>query len=268
MDKQSIIEEFRAIVYRKIEQNEVLEEKIIKIITEKFDKMKKILEQNGVNSDIIDEYLDGNLSMVKVQSRVLCDGRKEDILKQVDDIVKRIQTQLEEETEQKESEEQRRIEQKNIDDFSLIETDNMLYAKRIADEISYNLADIRSHTGRVLDYRKFDLSKIEDIIEDMRVYINKVEGESEEEIYGVLEDDKRDSLEDIINEYREAVEEMQKIDKKDKDQSEEEKFRKSLDAGISLEEQNEFAVQWADVDENEKENEEKRPALESDIELI
>lgn len=263
MDKQSMVEEYRATIYRIIGSNELAENEIIRIIIEKINKLSIIFEQNGINPDFMDEYIDGNISMLKLQTRRMCDIRKEDILMQFDAIVRKIQNQLNE-TDGKENEEQRRIEQGNIDEMTLIETDNILYARRIANELLDNLLDIRSHANRVLDYKEFPFSKIQDILEDMRVYVNQIEVESEEEIFGALEEDKKNIIEILTSEYEETLKVMEMIEKTK--ENEEENFRDHLDAGISLERQSEFARKWSEKEETERE--EKKPSLGEGINLI
>lgn len=265
MNKQEIIEEFRATVLREIEQDYTTEEEIVNVVVEKFNTLRDIFAQNGVNPQIIDEYMDGNLSMIKAQIRGLYDTRKADILDQVDFIIKKIHTQMEETPEQQEPEEKRRMEQRNIDEMSLIETDNNAYARRIAGELADSIADIRSHANRVLDSRGIDMQTMENLLEDIRLYINRAEESSGEEIDGMLDEDRNKTITRLTSQYEAALEEIKQIENKKEEQSEEKAFRNSLDAGISLEEQNKFAVQWAEVDSAEKE--EEKPALGEDIEL-
>ena len=263
-----IIDEYRAAIYKYVGQNETLENEIIRIITEKFNKLRHIFEQNGINPEIIDEYMDGNMSMLKLEARRMSDGRKEDILGQFDSIVRKIENQLEE-TEDKED--HKKIEQRNIDEMSSIETDDILYARRIAGQLADNLDDIRSHANKILDYREVDFSKIQDVLEDIRVYVSKVREVSEEEIYGALENDKRDIIETLTSEYEKALDTMAQIADRE-ERSKEEDFKGRLDAGITLKKQSEFAIQWAEVEDDEKgvkeEKEEKKPSLGEGIELI
>ena len=250
MDKYERLEEFKRKVMGKIAYSGETPKKIEKMIEQIFNGLENKYKDLQCSSLSIIEYIEGNLNYTKNEiNKYFDEDRKEKRLEYIQAVIRSIERELDDKKSNiSVDRHQQEIEQMDSEDERGTE--------KIEDIMEYFLKDVQSQQNRILDSRGYSMSKTYDIGQEVREFINDKISKNEVKIYEILKKDSTYLKTWILEQYQEYIEQEQKA-KNEKSEDEEKKhgreeFLASLDAGISLEEQNNFVEQSKENQKNEK----------------
>lgn len=251
MNKEELMEEFKGNVLRKVQYRDAIPEEVNEIVNRSIKNILELYERYGCSNPTIEEYVDGTVREVNEVMSRSSDDRKNNQFVQIQSILSRMQREIENKEEVNPN--------KNKEEILDVDFDDNSITIRIMTTIEDALQDIKNTQNRILESRGYSYERIDQINEGVHMYIGSII-RNDEKIKQYLELDKNELVAQITNEYEqylEAQEKEEQIEEKQKDENE--SFRDELDAGISLEEQQQFVESFKEKEENEKQ--EERPVL-------
>lgn len=230
---------------------------IMNLAIEMCERLEEQYDQVGCNNSSIRDYIQGNLNelMAKLQ-QIGSTMRKENQYDEVQAFLQKVEKDFEEKVD---DEEQKSKDNNNKDIIGEICSNgqNNRMTPIITDEIQSTLKDIQSRQNKILATRGYSDRQIEAINDEVLYFIRNSKLKNEEQIYEALQGDDQELRKQLISVYDQYMDERQNGEK-----TNQEMFRESLDAGISLEEQSDNAKAFIENEDNRTE-EEKRASRES-----
>lgn len=249
MNKEELIEEFKKNVLSKIQYRDAIPEKVNEIVNNSIQNILEVYERYSCSNLSIEEYIDGTLKKMNAVMETTSDDRRNSQFKQFQYILSRMQKEVENKEEVNPNRDKEEILDVDFDDNSI--------TIRIMITIEEELQDIRNTQNRILESRGYSYERINQINEEVNKYIYSVMA-NDKKVKEYLELDKDELIDKIIDEYKKYLEAEKEIGEQKEEQTEEktkdenEDFRDKLDAGISLEEQQQFVESFKEKEENEK----------------
>lgn len=241
MEKKEILDEFKNNVIYLIQQDETTSEQVVQYLKERVTELENLFESHGVNILTINDYMEEEFKFIAMKAAAICQERTDNITEQIAIIIDKIQRKIDEEQSIQENDEKQ-----EESEFNSIETEDASFSRMITSQLEDFIMDIKTKASAVMDAYGIDYSKIEEVLTDINLCMNSALLESEEQLYNMLSEDKKRIIEALNSEYEQAMESVNK--------EPEQAFRDSLDAGISLDEQQEFVE---NISENNKGNEQE-----------
>lgn len=269
-----LLEDLKKKMLLYLDSKECLSDEIMKIVEGAFIRLKEVYMQSHCDYEPTIKYLNGNLMTAKsILINKIGKEHKEEILKNVMSIYQMIEKDFEEsklnkekreankESDKEDLEEQEqenkkmRIHKENI---SQIKVNNIKETYDIMSILEDSLKDTQSRQNKILDSRGYNQNAIEEIqykaLSTIRYYINS----NEKNINAILEQHDQEIKEQLLELYESFfIEKIRNEKKKRESRHDNNEFRESLDAKISLEEQFEFVMDTLDKQEKQKEEMEK-----------
>ena len=269
MDKFEKMEELKIAMMRKVIYREGMPAEIYGIVKEAFEGVLNRYNNMACNNLSIQEYMQGNLEYIKFYiNENLGEKRKEAQMEQVQDIVRRIEGNLED-IETLENDKNRQ--EGYREEINQIDSKNQEMTANIITAMEETLKDVQSRQNRILDSNGFSMDRIEQINQNVQDFIRYYVSRNQEKIYEVLEKDSDSLKEELLSEYEQYVlqnlSERRANEQQNEEEQEEktkrEEFIERLDAGISLEEQKDFSEKQTNELEKERKNEEQENSISS-----
>lgn len=227
-------EELKRSMMSKILNREEMPEDVIKAVRGAFDNISEIYAEYGCNNSTIAEYMDGELKEVeKYLDSNVGEGRRDDQLDQLRTVLHRMERRLEETVD---GEEKQKDEEKDRDELSQIGNNNVRLTQRVLDVVSEALMNVRSRQNKILDARGYSGDRIMQIQEEVTAFIKSFENRNGESICEMFKQDEQGLRKELLSEYEEYLTQNKSDASK--------KFRDSMNAGISLEDQHKAATDF------------------------
>lgn len=236
------LEELRNQLIYEIDIDESTEEQLIQLVNSSIAKLRDFLAYYGIDFEKLEEYIDSSAGIINEKIKKMNQDNKEEIIGEVKAILYKFQNTIEEKNEENEEYEKDEEDNSNVANEETIEIDSRKQARLITSEIEDFLRDIREKAISLMNAYGINYSKIDEIVYDINSVINKEILDSEDKVYEILsnevervEEKLNDGITQILNDTKTKSEE----------------FKEELNAGISLEEQYEFAKEQEKNDDNE-----------------
>lgn len=253
MVREEMLEDFKRKINVKVMNNEIASQDVNKVIEECFSKLEEIFQEYGCSSESILEYIQGSRTDMRVTTDKVFENRNGEFLASFNNKINKILEEVMANHKIDKKYDKNLLENLDMDINDAKDTN------KIVERLQENLYEIRSHTGRVLSNRGYSESRIEEIMYRVNSLIKNVESRQGEEIFSILNKDGKDTVEEILEEYEKVEREIPDVEDMEKEPADEDKndFRRSLDGGLSLEEQSENAKRFIDELEETKGKQEK-----------
>lgn len=240
MERNQALEEFKIECLTKVQNRDDIPQDVINVLKREFNEIFTIYNRYVKENDAktILEYMQGKFNELKTEVRSIGELRKSDEIEQTSTIIRYLQK---DETGDK---------MINVDEIKL---KNIQNTKQIAECTIDSLKNIRNQHNRILEDRGYSKLQIEMINEKINQKIYEVSSRKSEDIYDIFQNDEQMLKDEIESEYNQ-FEDKQKIE-----QNKREEFKRELDAGKSLKEQQEYVQNVLNREDTKssKENEEK-----------
>lgn len=239
-----------------LENSEGIPSEVMQLIIKIFESIEEKYKEMGCHNSSIESYLQGNLGeLIATLRGRLGNEIKEGQYYQIESILAEVRRDLEEKLDDEEQKRRDNKIQDNIGEFSN-GGDNNRRTVRIVSEIEDALKDAQSMQNRLLSVRGYSDRKIEEINYEVTHFIRQQLQRGEENILEALKGDEGELKKQLLAAYEAYIHERQENNK-----SQEESFRESLDARISLDEQRDNALEFqkeAEYKSKEDENEHRQ----------
>lgn len=259
MQEMERIEELKRSMMRKVNNREEMPEEVIRTIQEAFNELLNIYRDLHSDNLAIQQYIEGSLGQVKVDiTRKLGEKRRESQLRQVQDICRRIERELEEADSQLDK---NREDEAHKQEILQIESGEHYTATRIMRIAEDSLRDVQSRQNHILNSHGDSMEKIEQVQQNVREFIRYFVSRNEGKIYGILKKDNDSLKEQLLREYEEYQLQVKQDDARKEEgetkKSKREEFVDELDGNISLEAQRDFSEKYT-AESKSKEMDKKR----------
>lgn len=212
------IEELKKVILKRIQYKDELPEKIDLIIDKAISTIIGIYKDHYCEYTTIEEYS----YEIKNEIGIILNGinavRNDYQIEEIMNIINRMKN--EEGIRKKEQE-------KNV--FLNMKSNDHAYTERIMDTIVDGLESIKLKQKNILETMQYYEKRIFNINQIVQRYIYKFEGFKNDEIYEVLEEDRKELVEFIVNEYDKVFPKTEK-----------QNFKEGLNANITLTNQKEY----------------------------
>lgn len=210
-------EELKQSLMRKMQyQGEKVPAEVISAVNVAFKRLSDMYENYmGRSSSSISEYAEGNFREVRARLNKLQEGRSEDQLGQLREILNRMGHTLEEieASEEKEgtdkselAQEKSREQNSTHERISGIDMGTKQIVQRMIDQLQDALTDVRSMARRTMAHHEFSESRIEQIDNEARRLIISLLNSREETIFQSLSTADKKMINNILEEYDQYVE--------------------------------------------------------------
>ncbi len=245
MNKYERLEEFKRKVMARIAYDGELPQEVERIVLEVFNGLESRYEDLQCSSTSIKEYIEGNMQYAKSEvNKYIDENRKTSQFQYVQAFMRSLEQDLDNNVTSNVSKHEQEIEQMDLEDGRVTGT--------IGNILEDYLRDVQSRQNRILDARGYSMDRIDDIQQDTRGFINRIISKNEDKIYEILRQDSSKLKTWLSEQYQDYV--MQ--EKMDEKKSQQEEWKKSLDGGISLEEQSKAAKERNEKKEEQGEQSE------------
>lgn len=235
MKEFEIVEELRRKLIARILYREDKPEDIVNIIREEFKGLQDKYEELCGRNPSISEYIEGKGREVEAYA-VEQNKKKKDLqLEDINYITAVINRNAD---EIKDKEEEKLQDDKNRKFVENILRNNSAVSKDFLQVFEDSLNNVRVMANRNLGYRQFASKRVEDINEQIKYYIRNMKSRNEIKICEAFQNSDKELVNDLLEIYDEYMKEKEKTKN-----TQREKFTKTIDAGISLQEQKEKTEQ-------------------------
>ena len=259
------LEELKRAMIAKVFYRDAIPDEIMEVIQEAFDGILNRYKELHCDNLSIQEYIQGNLKYVKSYiTNNLEEKRKESQIEQVEYIVRRMESELEDLDIS--LEDKRRNQEIHKEEICQIEPEDQEVSIRILDVVEDSLKDIQSKQSVILDVNGMSMERIEQIRQYAQEFIRNFVTRNEKRVYEILRRDNNSLKEQLVSDYEEYL--LQNRNNEEKEQtnkSRREEFVAGLNIGISLEEQRAFSGEQTKGLEQKKEEQGKQEELPGDI---
>lgn len=242
MEKQEMFEELKGNVLRKVNNREAIPEEIKGIVERSFEELLELYRYSGCDNESIKQYIEATKYEVNSEINKIGENRKNIQFQEFQYIMNRMQNEVEDNQERNEERDKQAIMEVDFEDRKS--------TLRIVETLEMALRDVQNRQNNILEARGFSDNQIDKINDEVRNYIYKFSMRQQENVQYQLDDDRKELTFEIIEEYEAYI--QWEISEEKKNESEKESFREELDAGISLEEQREFAQKTQEEQSDEQ----------------
>ncbi len=276
MQEWERLEELKREMMAKAFYRDGIPEEVMGIIQKTFDGIANRYKQLHCDNLNIQEYIKGKLAEVESNiTKNLGDKRKNSQLKQVQFIVRGMESELENLNQS--IEDKKRNQERHKEEIGQIEPGDKEVKARIIEIVEEALRNIQSTQNRILDANGFSMDRIEQIRQNIREFIQEfisVNRGDKGKIYEILRNDNTALSEQLLSIYEKYL--LQDRSNEEENEtgqaksSKRKEFAEGLDGGITLEEQRTFSLEQASKIEKELEQKQEEQgkqveALQSDV---
>ena len=243
-------EELKKQMLDRVMKEDEVPENVYIIIDNYFQEIESMYERFAGNTTRIPQYIEGKVEELKFYINKEGNIKRDFQVKDMQYIVNKIERDINEEQKEQDEIRIKRQEEKNKDNIKSITINANKLIGKCVQHLEDTVRNIRMASMRMLNDNNFDQRKIEEIDNEIRLYIKDKKSNTENKIYETLQENDKALVDDLIEMYEQYIQEK-KIKNDNKVKTDRELFTEPLKSGISLEEQAEF------VEEKMKDKEEK-----------
>ena len=233
-------EELKRSILVNLNNREEMPIDIIKIVGKSLETLNEIYDDMKCNNSTIKTYLEGKFNEINEELKSIGEERRNEHQEQVIYLLNKIKIGIE---ELGEDIQQKSQEEKDKEEFFYVKSKNIETTEKIVDIIKQGIISVQSTQKRILDYNGFSGDRIEQIEQSVLKFVLHMQSRSSDEISEILEKDDKKLQNELVQQYEDYLEYSKKDEKS--------KYRQSLDANISLEEQKEYALKMQESEQKD-----------------